>query len=126
MRICIVSDVHEFQKQVSVPDGDVFISCGDETFANNLGALKNYCDWVHDLPHSNKLMIFGNHSMNTEPGQSKRELSIKMVKDAGIHYLEDSSIVIDGLKFHGSPVQPLYWNFAWNRRRGNDIAKHWA
>jgi hypothetical protein len=39
-------------------------------------------------------------------------------------YLNDSGVEIDGLKFWGSPVQPYFHNWAFNRI-GDDICKHW-
>jgi hypothetical protein len=38
-------------------------------------------------------------------------------------YLNDSGVEIDGLKFWGSPVQPYFHNWAFNRI-GDDICKH--
>jgi len=32
---------------------------------------------------------------------------------------------IEDLKFWGSPVQPEFFNWAFNRERGEDICKHW-
>jgi Icc-related predicted phosphoesterase len=41
-----------------------------------------------------------------------------------ITYLNDSGVEIDGVKFWGSPVQPWFYNWAFNRK-GTDICKHW-
>ncbi len=40
-------------------------------------------------------------------------------------YLNDSNIVVDGIKFHASPVSPRFFNWAFNRDRGEDIKRHW-
>jgi Icc-related predicted phosphoesterase len=43
----------------------------------------------------------------------------------GFHYLNDSGATIEGVKFWGSPVQPEFFGWAFNRRRGDAIQKHW-
>ncbi len=39
--------------------------------------------------------------------------------------MNDSGIEIEGIKFWGSPVQPWFYNWAFNRQRGEEIKKHW-
>jgi Icc-related predicted phosphoesterase len=41
-------------------------------------------------------------------------------------YLEDDSIVIDGVKFHGSPWQPWFYDWAFNLRYEEQLAEKWA
>ncbi|HEY9844218.1 MAG TPA: hypothetical protein V6D23_27355, partial [Candidatus Obscuribacterales bacterium] len=41
-------------------------------------------------------------------------------------YLEDSGTELMGLKIWGSPVSPRYFDWAFNRKRGPEIAAHWA
>ena len=48
-----------------------------------------------------------------------------ILEDHGIIYLNDSGVVIDGLKIWGSPIQPDFFNWAFNRKRGEEIKKHW-
>lgn len=33
--------------------------------------------------------------------------------------------MIDGLKIWGSPIQHEFFNWAFNRKRGKEIKKHW-
>jgi Icc-related predicted phosphoesterase len=79
---------------------------------------------MRDLPHKEKFFIFGNHSLGTEYGY-KREPAINMVKDAGVHYLQDSGVEIDGLHIWGSPINKWFHNWEYNRFPGADIQKHW-
>ena len=39
--------------------------------------------------------------------------------------MNDSGITIDGIKIWGSPIQPEFFNWAFNRKRGAEIDKHW-
>jgi hypothetical protein len=48
-----------------------------------------------------------------------------MVEDHDVIYLCDESTIIDGVKFYGSPVQPEFCNWAFNRRRGAELKKYW-
>lgn len=43
----------------------------------------------------------------------------------GIIYLNDSGTTIDGIKVWGSPVTPWFFSWAFNKRRGEGIRKHW-
>jgi Icc-related predicted phosphoesterase len=40
-------------------------------------------------------------------------------------YLEDEAVVIEGLKFYGSPWQPWYHDWAFNLERGSVIKEKW-
>ena len=44
----------------------------------------------------------------------------------GVHYLQDSEVTIDGIKFYGSPWQPEFYNWAFNLPRGEKLAQKWA
>lgn len=48
-----------------------------------------------------------------------------MVEDFGI-YLEDESCVWEGIKIHGSPWQPRFFNWAFNLPRGEPLRQKWA
>jgi Icc-related predicted phosphoesterase len=65
-------------------------------------------------------MIAGNHDyfLETNPEFVKTRF-----KD--IHYLQDSSTVIDGIKYWGSPCTPEYKNMAFNLKRGEQLKRHW-
>jgi Icc-related predicted phosphoesterase len=43
-----------------------------------------------------------------------------------VTYLEDSSCEIEGVRFWGAPWQPEFNNWAFNLRRGAEIAGKWA
>ena len=124
MRIVAISDTHSYHRQVDVPPGDVFVCCGDITFKGELKIVEDFCAWMKILPHRHKICIFGNHEVGFEHG-SKREPAIKMIKDAGAHYLEDSGIEIEGLKCYGSPITKRFFDWEFNRSPGAEILRHW-
>jgi len=51
-------------------------------------------------------------------------LSIDMIDNAT--YLQDEEVVIDGIKFYGSPWQPEFMNWAFNLPRGEKLAEVWS
>ena len=55
----------------------------------------------------------------------RRSTAEAILKDAGIIYLNDTGIEISGFKFWGSPIQPEFFDWAFNRERGKDIRQHW-
>ena len=60
-----------------------------------------------------------------ESNSDIREECEKIFKDAGIIYLNDSGVTIEGLKFFGSPVSPHFAGWGFEKTRGTDIKKHW-
>ena len=76
--------------------------------------------WMGALPHRHKVMIAGNHDFFFEkyPRQVKKVIT-------NIEYINDSGTTIEGFKIWGSPVQPWFYDWAFNRKRGQDIRKHW-
>lgn len=42
-----------------------------------------------------------------------------------VFYLCDTGITIEGINIWGSPITPTFFNWAFNRDRGSNIAKYW-
>ncbi|HWA24865.1 MAG TPA: metallophosphatase domain-containing protein [Lacunisphaera sp.] len=122
MRIVCLSDTHGHHRTLSVPDGDLLVHAGDLTNTGSPDELADVLGWFARLPHRHKVFIAGNHDwlFEVEPAAAVR------LVPPGIHYLQDSGCVIEGLKVWGSPVQPTFLDYAFNRRRGADIDRHWA
>lgn len=121
MRIVAVADTHLFHDGYVVPDGDVFVHAGDLCRAGNLRELRIAARWIAALPHRHKVIVAGNHdwAFAVAPQQARAEL-------AGMHYLEDGEVVIEGVRFYGSPWQPVFLDWAFNLPRGPALAAVWA
>lgn len=120
MKLVLISDTHERHNKLIVPDGDVLIHAGDLTYRGDFYAVLEATQWLRSLPHKHKIVIAGNHDFLFENSPQKaRDLM------DGIHYLENEAIVIDGVKFYGSPVQPRFFDWAFNVDRGEAIKKYW-
>lgn len=50
---------------------------------------------------------------------------LKEMLPKNVVYLKDSLITIGGLKIWGSPITPWFFNWAFNRHRGDLIKRHW-
>jgi predicted phosphohydrolase len=125
MRIVIASDTHEQHAKIVVPDGDVFVHCGDLTYRGDLPAIAQAGKWIRSLPHPHKMVIAGNHDWAFE---LKFDAARRRLGDGqdGLVYLQDFGTTIDGVRFWGSPWQPWFFDWAFNLRRGPAIAAKWA
>lgn len=124
MKICCISDTHEKQNQVIVPDADMLIHAGDLTTKGSMSKLEEIAAWFKQLPHKHKICIAGNHDFCFENNNHKA--AVKMFENAGVIYLQNSNVVIDGLNIFGSPATPWFHSWAFNYQRGKDIAKVWS
>lgn len=110
MRIVCISDTHGLHREAPpVPHGDVLVHAGDLTNNGALREVAAFNDWLGELPHRHKVVIAGNHDFCFE---HQRGQAVVLLTNAV--YLEDSAHVIDGVRFHGSPSTPWFWNWAFN------------
>jgi predicted phosphohydrolase len=121
MRIVAVADTHLFHHDLAVPDGDVFVHAGDMCRGGDLSELARAARWIAGLPHRHKVIVAGNHDWGFV-----RDPTAARAMFAGAHYLEDSEVLIDGVRFYGSPWQPAFNDWAFNLRRGAALAAVWA
>lgn len=122
MKIVCISDTHEHHERIAVPEGDVLVHAGDFTWTGSEGSIKEFNEWLGTLPHKYKIIIAGNHDwlFQREPERARALIT-------NAHYLEDSEVTIEGVKFYGSPWQPEFHNWAFNLPRGSkDLADKWA
>ena len=122
-RICCISDTHSYHRSIQIPECDILLHAGDADFRGELNIIDDFCEWMKELPAKQKVVIHGNHSVGHEYGH-KREPGLKMLADAGIVYLQDSNVIIDGLKIHGSPYTPRFYDWEYNVDR-DKLGKHW-
>jgi predicted phosphodiesterase len=125
MRLVFASDTHARHASLHVPDGDVFIHCGDLTMGGKLSDISAFGTWVHALPHQHKIVIAGNHDFAFErsPERAREALG---EGTHGLAYLEDSALSLEGLKLYGSPYQPWFYDWAFNLQRGPQLAAKWS
>ncbi len=122
MKIVFISDTHGFHKALKFPKGDMIIHAGDITKKGQRDQVIDFLDWYSKLDFKHKVFVAGNHDFFFER-ESQEEINNMIPKN--VIYLNDSGIEIDGLKIWGSPVQPWFYDWAFNRQRGAEIQKHW-
>jgi predicted phosphohydrolase len=115
-----VADTHLYHRELTVPDGDVFVHCGDLCQGGTLDELEDGLAWLHSLPHETKILVAGNHdwAFVEHRAEALRRLG-------NIVYLEDAEYTIHGARFWGSPWQPAYNDWAFNLPRGPALRAKW-
>lgn len=120
MKIVFISDTHGQHKALNLPEGDILIHSGDFSRSSTIEELKSFNEWLGILPYKYKILIAGNHDLVLERFP---ELSGTIITNA--IYLEDSEIIIEGLKIWGSPVTPNFYDWAFMKERGLELQEHW-
>jgi Icc-related predicted phosphoesterase len=116
MKLVAISDLHANLPQ-NVPEGDVLIIAGDITFngrqdyevqANFINGKFN--KWTNKQLETFKevILVAGNHDTVFEIMPGLINL------DSRIHYLEDSSVEIEGIKFWGTPWTIPFCDWGFN------------
>ncbi len=121
MKLVIVSDTH--CQQFPLPDGDVLIHCGDHTFWGKAHESWEALNWLSTSGNfKHRICIAGNHEIGWQTTSAREAIFAMFPK---LTYLENSGVIIDSVKFWGSPVQPYFYDWAFQKQRGAELAKHW-
>ena len=98
MTILHLSDTHYLHRQMEhLPLADVVVHSGDFCEEGTVEEVEDFVEWFASLPHKYKLFIAGNHDVCLHGAM------IEGLPD-GVHYLCNSGIEIDGVKFYGVPM----------------------
>ncbi len=123
MKFIAISDTHCRHRSLKLPKGDVLLHAGDITYRSDKKEVEDFLDWFGKLPYKHKVFIAGNHDFFFE---KEKEAIIKKLLPANVHYLKEQEIVIEGVKIWGSPYTPWFYRWAFNKKRGQALATHWA
>lgn len=126
MKIVLISDTHCQLDKITLPDGDLILHAGDLTYRGNTEEMSYEIKVLGEMAKKCKygcISICGNHDWL---GQNNPEKTRQLFKDAGVTYLQDEEVVINGLHIYGSPWQPEFYNWAFNLPRGKPLADIWA
>jgi Icc-related predicted phosphoesterase len=126
MKIWHISDTHSFHKLLTVPGGiDMIIHSGD--FSNYFDVFKNepetreFIQWYGGLNIKYKVLIAGNH--DAMAAKWTKEFK-KLCKHYNIIYLENEEVIIEGIKIFGTPIQPSFGNWYFQKSR-DKLDKFW-
>lgn len=121
-KIVCLSDTHNCNEQIDVPDGDILLHAGDATINGTQYEVEAFLSWYSSLPHKYKIFVAGNHDWLYE---TENHIAKLMTAKFNIKYLQDSFVEIEGLKIYGSPWQPRFFDWAFNLSRGAELAEKW-
>lgn len=98
MKILHLSDTHGAHRRLGeLPAADVVVHSGDFTMSGSKAEAVDFLNWFCDLPHKHKFFICGNHD------ECLYGAHIDGL-DGNVHYLCNSEVEIDGVKFYGVPM----------------------
>jgi len=118
MKIWHISDTHGYHFLLDIPKVDMVIFSGDESnyhdYIRNEPECKDFLNWFGDLDIKYKIMIAGNHSayIAINPQEFRQ-----LCNEKNIIYLENESIEIEGIKIFGTPIQPTFGNWYFQKPR---------
>lgn len=103
MRLVCISDTHGYYP-AKLPAGDILIHAGDFTAYGSYEETERFFEWLDAQPFKDVLAVPGNHDVSLE---------LTRIPDPGrIHLLMHQSVEIEGFKIFGSPITPVFNDWA--------------
>ncbi len=98
MKILHISDTHGQHRLVqNLLPADIIIHSGDLSVVGTENEIMDFLEWFIDLPYKHKIFIGGNHDHDLHRARIQG-----LPKNC--HYLSNSGVTIEGLKFYGLPL----------------------
>ena len=98
LKLLHISDTHGVHRRLrDLPEADILVHSGDFTMSGSEAETLDFLEWLCDLPYRHKVLVAGNHDACLY-GATLDGL------DDNVHYLCDSGVEIEGLKFWGVPM----------------------
>jgi Icc-related predicted phosphoesterase len=121
LKICVISDTHGEHEELIIPTCDILVHCGDSTSLGKEHSVKEFLKWFSGLEQCRKkIFIPGNHDFLFERESEHAETLIP----ENVIYLNDRIIEIEGVKFYGTPVTPVFHNWAFNKTE-EQLIEYW-
>lgn len=116
-RLCIIADTHGKHRELTIPECDLLIHCGDFC---NIGqqeqeTFEDVDAWFAEIPAGQIICIGGNHDALLQ----NREFRFSQAT-----YLEDGGVEVGRLKVYGSPWCPDLAGFAFYSEE-QDLMRRW-
>jgi Icc-related predicted phosphoesterase len=121
-KLTFISDTHNKHDAFSLKPTDFLIHTGDLTSKGTLPEVAAFLYWFNNQPAKHKVFIAGNHDWLFYESQFQAKMLLRDYPE--ITYLEDSGIELEGIKFYGSPYQPVFYNWAFNANE-ETLKKKW-
>eukprot|EP01134_Creolimax_fragrantissima_P003772 CFRG3772T1 len=137
VRVVVISDTHS-RPVCDLPAGDIIIHAGDFTMCGDTKEVTEFAEWFAGLNYKHKIVVAGNHEITFDiegyeqlwrekhkMKRDQRKIKASLVNMEGITYLEDGAVMFYGYKFWGSPWQPKFAEWAFQRKRGKSLKTIW-
>jgi calcineurin-like phosphoesterase family protein len=118
MRLVATSDTHFDFPPEFVPDGDVFLHCGDLMYTGYPDEWKGRVESLAALPHKLKILVPGNHDLHIQnyPGPALQDLRRAGVTVIGIEMGVKPYVELpNGMSILGLPWVTNLPRWAWHR-----------
>lgn len=122
MKFVTIADTHGQHAKLTLPPGDVLIHAGDCSMKGEKEEIIDFLSWMEQQDFEHKILIAGNHDFYFE---KETDENIRQILPQNITYLNDKMTIVNGINIWGSPITPWFFNWAFNRHRGEAIKKHW-
>jgi Icc-related predicted phosphoesterase len=112
LKIAAISDTHgRISRVTNFPEADLLIVAGDVCTSGKLTQLKQFVQDIRNWPYEKIIFVAGNHDrcLHDMRQEEAREL---LARDPRIIHLQDEALIIDGIKFYGSPWTPKWGRWA--------------
>lgn len=124
-KLVCISDMHGHLPPL--PEGDILVIAGDicPTISHAHSFQLQWLDyefriWLQSLSFKDVVLCWGNHDFI---GQDRPD-RVEQLK-LPCHILTDAGMEIQGLKFYGTPWQPVFFDWAFNLYE-HDLKEKWA
>ena len=148
MKVACFSDTHGKHKDITLPECDLAIFSGDLSSVGHKHEVESFLNWYNKQTQcTHKVFIAGNHDKSFDSrffykyeDHDMYEQNFHLGKPGWLvdmitrskevyntHYLENTSVIIEGLKIWGSPITPSFYREYWafNADRGEEIQSYW-
>ena len=96
MKLLHLSDTHVLHRKIKdLPVADVFVHSGDISNCGTEDEVLDFLNWLIELPYQHKIFATGNHDLCLWEAENIEDLP------ENVHFLQDKSVTIDGVKFFG-------------------------
>lgn len=127
MRIILAADSHGGHRygEAYWPKGDILFHAGDITNTGGMGEVKDFVQWAgrEQTQYKDVVFVAGNHDLaiQFQPYLFREYLQPYQ----RLHYLQDESLIMEGLHIYGSPWQPMFGGTAFNLYNEKELLKKW-
>lgn len=112
MKVTCISDTHNYHDKIKIEETDILIHSGDATGRGSLSEIKSFFSWFERQPSKWKIYVAGNHDFL--PQEDPSLFRMLLAEHPQVIYLENSEVMVEGIRIYGSPITPRFYDWAFN------------